>query len=384
MRNFEFYNPVKIVFGKGQIAKLAELVPQRKKIMMLYGSGSIKDNGVYGQVTDALGEREVVEFSGISPNPRYETCMKAVELARQENVDFLLAVGGGSVLDATKFIAAAVRYDQGDPWEMWSQRKRPLKVLPYGTVLTLPATGSEMNTGSVITRGKDKLGFMGDPRLYAQFSILDPETTYSLSERQLGNGVVDAFVHTIEQYLTYPADAPLQDRFAEGILQTLIEEGPKLIHVKDHYESRANVMWCATMALNGLIGAGVPQDWSTHMIGHELTALYGVDHARTLALILPSVMRAQKENKKQKLLQYARRVWGIRLPDAEKSVEQAILMTEDFFNSLGLPTKLKVYKLGEEHIDEIADSLRRHIPANLGERRDMDKSKVKEVLKLAL
>lgn len=383
MNNFEFYNPVKIVFGKGQIEKLATLVPQRKKTMIVYGGASLKENGVYDQIMSALGERDIVEFGGITPNPKYETCMEAVEFARREGVEFLLAAGGGSVIDATKFIAAAIGFE-GDPWEMLTQRKRSPSVLPYGTVLTLPATGSEMNTGSVITRGQDKLGFMGDPRAFAQFSILDPETTYTLSERQLGNGVVDAFVHTIEQYLTYPVDTPLQDRFAEGILQTLIEEGPKTIHVKNHYESRANVMWCATMALNGLIGSGVVQDWSTHMIGHELTALYNIDHARTLALVLPSVLRTQKENKKQKLLQFARRVWNIQGLDPDKTIEQAILMTEDFFNTMGLPTKLRVYKIEEKDIDGIVKSLRKHIPANLGEKQDMDEVRVKEVLKLAL
>lgn len=351
---------------------------------MIYGGGSIKSNGVYDQVKAALEGREVIEFSGIQPNPKYETCMEAVNKAREEGVEFLLAVGGGSVIDATKFIAAAIHYDAGDPWEMWAQRKRSPKTVPFGTVLTLPATGSEMNTGSVITRGQDKLGYMGDPRMFPQFSVLDPETTYTLNERQLGNGVVDAFVHTVEQYLTYPVDTPLQDRFAEGILQTLIEEGPKIIHVKDHYESRANVMWCATMALNGLIGAGVVQDWSTHMIGHELTALYDIDHARTLALVLPSVLRAQKENKKQKLLQYAKRVWNINASNPEQAIEQAILATEDFFNTMGLPTKLRVYQIKEEDIDVIVESLRKHIPVNLGEKQDMDAQKVKEVLKLAL
>ena len=383
MFNFEFYNPVKIVFGKGEIQKLSTLVPQRKKIMLIYGGGSIKNNTVYEQIMTALGEREVIEFGGIQPNPAYETCMEAVELARREGVEFLLAAGGGSVIDATKFIAAAIGFD-GDPWDMLCARGRSPKVLPFGAVLTLPATGSEMNSFSVITRGEDKLGFGGDPRLFAQFSILDPETTYTLNERQLGNGVVDAFVHTMEQYLTYPVDAPLQDRFAEGILMTLIEEGPKTIHVNEHYESRANVMFSATMALNGLIGVGVPHDWSTHMIGHELTALHGIDHARTLALVLPSVMRVQKENKRQKLLQYARRVWDIKTADADKAIDEAILKTEDFFNSMGLPTKLKVYKIEESDIDKIVSSLRKHIPANLGEKRDMDEAKVREVLKLAL
>lgn len=383
MQNFEFYNPVNIVFGKDQIKQLETLVPQRKKIMMLYGGGSIKSNGVYDQVRSALGDREVIEFSGIGANPQYEKLMEAVEIARSEGIDFLLAVGGGSVIDATKFVAAAIHFDQ-DPWKILSERQRPSKVIPFGVVLTLPATGSEMNSFSVISKGEEKLGFGGDPRLFSKFSILDPQVTFSLSERQLGNGVVDAFVHTIEQYLTRPAHTPLQDRFAEGILLTLIEEGLKVLHVKDHYESRANVMWCATMALNGLIGAGAVHDWSTHMIGHELTGLFGIDHARTLATILPSVLRVQKEQKKEKLLQYARRVWNIQTPDVDRSIEEAILMTEDFFNSMGLPTKLRVYKVEEKDFGKIIESLRKHIPVNLGENQDIDQARVEEILRKAL
>lgn len=383
MQNFEFYNPVKIVFGKEQIKQLETLVPQRKKVMMLYGGGSIKSNGVYDQVVAALGGREVIEFSGIGANPQYDKMMEAIELAKEEDVEFLLAVGGGSVIDATKFVAASVHFEK-DPWTILSERQRPSKVLPFGVVLTLPATGSEMNCFSVISKGDEKLGFGGDPRLFSKFSILDPEVTYSLNERQLGNGVVDAFVHVVEQYLTKPSNAPLQDRFAEGILQTLIEEGPKVIHVNEHYESRANVMWCATMALNGLIGSGIPHDWSTHMIGHELTGLFGIDHARTLAAVLPSVLRAQKENKREKLLQYARRVWNVQTPDADKSIEEAILLTEDFFNSMGLPTRLRVYKVEEKDIESIIKSLRNHIPVNLGENQDIDEAKVEEILRKAL
>lgn len=383
MNNFEFYNPVKIVFGKDQIKQLQTLVPQRKKILLLFGGGSIKKNGVYEQIQTALADHELLEFSGIAPNPQYDHLIKAVELIRKEKVEFLLAAGGGSVIDAVKFIAAAAHFE-GDPWELLTKRSRSPKILPYGNVLTLAATGSEMNTGSVISRGKEKLSFGGDPRLYAQFSILDPQTTYSLSERQIGNGIVDAFVHTLEQYLTFPVDAPLQDRFSEGILQTLIEEGPKAIQIKEHYESRANLMWCATIALNGIIGVGVPQDWATHMIGHELTALHGLDHARSLAVILPSLLRVQKETKRQKLLQYANRVWKIRTDDADKTIEQAILATEDFFNSVGVPTKLRVYQFGRADIDSVVESLTSHFPQALGERKDIDGAKVRKILEMAI
>ncbi len=313
MQNFTYYNPVKIVFGRGSIAELPKLLPADAQILMTYGGGSIRRNGVYDQVVAALKGRAMLEFGGIEPNPHYETCMKAVEIVRANGVGFLLAVGGGSVLDATKFIAAASVYRGKDPWDImtdWSLA--PADALPLGSVLTLPATGSEMNGGSVVTREsiKEKL-FFNSPHVFPRFSILDPETTFSLSSRQTANGVVDAFVHTTEQYLTFPADAALQDRQAEALLLTLLEEGPKAMDEPNNYEVRANLMWCATQALNGLIGCGVPQDWTTHMIGHELTALYGVDHAQSLAIVLPGVLQHQKDRKRAKLLQYSDRVWGM-------------------------------------------------------------------------
>lgn len=276
MENFSFYNPVKILFGKGQIANIAQEIPANAKILITYGGGSIKSNGVYDQVKTALAGRNFLEFGGIEANPHLETLLKAVELIRSQGIDFLLAVGGGSVLDGTKFIAAAVPFE-GDPWDILAKQAPVKAALPIGTVLTLPATGSEMNTNSVVTKWEtqEKL-FFASPLVFPKFSVLDPETTFSLPPRQIGNGIVDAFTHVMEQYLTYPANAPLQDRWAESILQTLIEEGPKTLANPDDYASRANVVWSATLALNGLIGAGVPQDWTTHMIGHELTALHGL------------------------------------------------------------------------------------------------------------
>ena len=383
MNNFEYFNPVNIVFGKGQISKLRELVSIEDKILLTYGGGSIKNNGVYDQVMQALSDHQVIEFGGIEPNPNYDTLMKAVDLAKKENISFLLAVGGGSVIDGTKFISAAIHHDD-DPWKILSERQAIQGATPLGTVLTLPATGSEMNTGAVVTRGKDKLGFFGDPKMFPKFSILDPEVTFSLPERQLGNGIVDSYVHVLEQYLTVDVNSPLQDRMAEGILKTLIEEGPKVIHVKDDYASRANFMWCATMALNGLIGSGVVHDWATHMIGHEITALHGVDHGRTLALVMPSLLRVQQDKKKTKLLQYAQRVWGLKEGTPEQRIEQAILMTEDFFNSVGVPTKLRAYNIQEKDIDEIVTSVRSHIPVNLGENSDIDAEKIKTILTQAL
>ena len=382
MNNFEFYNPVKIIFGKGEIKKLETLIPKDKKILMTYGGGSIKKNGVYEQVKTALKDHIFFEFGGIEANPKYETLMNAVELARAEKIDYLLAVGGGSVVDGTKFISASINF-KGEPWDILAKRATIDTAVDFGAVLTLPATGSEMNCFSVVSRGTDKLGF-GNPLVFPKFSILDPEVTYSLSERQLGNGIVDAFVHTTEQYLTKNINTPLQDRMAEGILLTLIEEAEKVVHLKDNYDARANTMWSATMALNGLIGSGVVHDWATHMIGHELTALYGIDHARTLAVVLPSLLRELKVEKKEKLLQFAKRVWNVQSSTEDKMIEEAITLTEDFFNSLGVPTKLKVYDIKEDDLPKIADAVRSHIPVDLGENQNIDREKIITILKRAL
>ena len=383
MLNFTYHNPVKIVFGKGSIAELPKLVPAEAKVLLTYGGGSIKANGVYDQVMHAIQGRSIVEFAGIEPNPRYETCMKAVELARTEGVDFLLAVGGGSVVDATKFIAAAVPYQRKDPWDMLINWARiPANPLPLGCVLTLPATGSEMNAAAVISREsvKEKLFFI-NPGLFPRFSILDPETTFSLPPRQVANGIVDTFVHVIEQYLTYSADAPLQDRQAEAILLTLIEEGPKTLSDPESYAVRANLMWCATQALNGLLRCGVPLDGTTHAIGHELTALYGVDHARSLAAVLPGVWRHQKERKCAKLLQYGQRVWGLTDGDDASRVDRAIEKTEEFFHSFGVGTRLADYDIPDEAIELVASRLAKR-RAKLGEHQDLGEKELQEILAL--
>ena len=379
MNNFEFHNPVKIIFGKGQIEKVKTNIPIDKKILLTFGGGSIKNNGVYDQVRTALADHTVFEFGGIEPNPKYDTLMKAVELVKSEKIDFILAVGGGSVIDGSKFICAASLYKGGNAWDLLAKRTPFTDALPLGTVLTLPATGSEMNMFAVVTNGEDKLGF-GHPALYPKFSILDPEVTFTLSEKQLGNGIVDAFVHVTEQYLTNNINTPVQDRFAEGLLQTLIEEGDKVIQIKDDYDSRANLMWSATMALNGLIGSGVNHDWATHMMGHELTALYGIDHARTLALILPSLLRVQKDVKKEKLLQFATRVWKLEGGTPESRINEAINLTEDFFNRMGLPTKLKVYKIEKDEFPKIIQAVRSHIPVDLGENGDINEDKMMQIL----
>jgi NADP-dependent alcohol dehydrogenase len=382
MNNFNFYNPVRILFGKGKIAEIGKLIPDDARIMITYGGGSIMKNGVYEQVKTALKGKNVFEFGGIEPNPRYETLMKAVEKVKAEKVDFLLAVGGGSVLDGTKFIAAAVYYEGESAWDILARMKPIHKAMPLAAVLTLAATGSEMNSGGVVTREEtqEKLAF-GSPLLYPQFSVLDPEITFSLPQRQVANGIVDAFVHVMEQYLTYPVNSPVQDRFAEGILLTLIEEGPRAINnPQPDYENRANLMWAATMALNGQLSLGVKSDWATHMIGHELTAYHGIDHAVTLAIVLPGVMRLLKEKRREKLLQYADRVWNITEGSESGRIEKAIVKTEQFFKSLGMGIRLSDHKVGQETIDRIIERFNSRRMTSIGNLKDISIGDVKLVL----
>lgn len=371
MNNFSLHLATKVLFGQGQIAQLPTVIPADARVLITYGGGSIKRNGVLDQVHQALKGYHLFEFGGIEPNPTFETLMQAVEIVHNNKIDFLLAVGGGSVLDGTKFIAAAADH-VGDTWEIvTSGGKVVTNALPIGAVLTLPATGSEMNDGAVISRKEtgDKQAFRS-PLVLPRFAILDPITTYSLPPRQVANGVVDAFVHTMEQYLTYPVDAKVQDRFSEGLLLTLIEEGPKALEEPENYDVRANIMWSATMALNGLIGAGVPQDWTTHMLGHELTAMHGLDHAQTLAIILPAVMRAKKAQKWRKLLQYAERVWNINTGTEDERIEAAIKATEKFFQQMGAPTRLSDYQLDGSSIPALVKKLEEHGMTKLGEHRD--------------
>ncbi len=367
MQNFTFYNPTRILFGAGRIADIAKELPTNARVLITYGGGSILKNGTLDEVKAALKDVTVYEFSGIEPNPTYETLMQAVELARRERIDFLLAVGGGSVLDGTKFLAAAIPFS-GDPWDILAKRAKVSSALPFGCVLTLSATGSEMNNGAVITKraSDDKLAF-AHRLLFPRFSVLDPTKTYTLPPRQVANGVVDTFVHITEQYLTFPVDAKVQDRFAEGLLLTLIEDGPKALQEPQNYDVRANLMWTATLALNGLIGAGVPNDWATHMLGHELTALHGLDHAQTLAIILPAMLQVRREEKRAKLLQYAERVWGLNAADDDARIDLAIEHTRLFFESLGVPTRLSAYGIGKEAIPALLSQLERHGMVALGE-----------------
>lgn len=383
MLNFDFYNPTHIAFGQGRIADLATLVPADARVLILLGGESARKNGTLDEVRAALGSRQIAEFNGIEPNPSFETLMLAVEQVKKENIDFLLAVGGGSVLDGTKFVAAATLYD-GDPTEILkSFGGKVTKAMPFGSVLTLPATGSEMNNGGVITIKAigAKLPFLSK-HVFPRFSVLDPTKTYTLPQRQLANGVVDAFIHVMEQYLTYPVGGFIQDRFAESLLLTLIEHGPQAVESTD-YIARANLMWTATLALNGLIAAGVPSDWGTHMIGHEITAKYGIDHARTLAVVLPAMMQIRRVAKHEKLLQYAKRVWDITEGSDDEIIDAAIAKTRAFFESLGLPTRLSAYDIGEDGITAIIKQLEAHGMVALGERHELTLAESRKVLEAA-
>ena len=343
MQNFEFQNPTKILFGKGQIENIKNEIPTGAKVLMLYGGGSIKSNGVYEQISSALEGYDWLEFGGIPANPEYKILLQALEVIKKDKIDYLLAVGGGSVLDGVKFLAGAAFYE-GEPWDIPKDGVRPEKYMPFGAVLTLPATGSEMNSASVISREetKEKLG-MSAPGFFPQFSVLDPQVVASIPKRQLVNGVVDAFNHVLEQYMTYPVQAHIQDRFAESILVTLTEIGPDVIKNPSDYDAAASFMWACTMALNGVIRVGVPTDWAIHAIGHELTALFGIDHARTLAIIGPNHYKHNLESKKAKLAQFGQRVWGLSEGTEEEIAKEAIQKTVDFYHSLEVKTKLSEY-----------------------------------------
>ncbi|UBH27684.1 iron-containing alcohol dehydrogenase [Aeromonas enteropelogenes] len=383
MYNFQYANPTRICFGEGQIASLPALIPPGSRLLVLYGGGSIRQNGVYEQIRQALAGMEWQEFSGISANPRYERLMEAVELVKRERIDFLLAVGGGSVVDGTKFVAAAACYEGDDPWDICANQADVTKALPLGCVLTLPATGSESNPTAVVSRGDAKISFRST-LVQPQFAVLDPATTYSLPARQTGNGVVDAFVHITEQYLTFPVGGEVQDRLAEALLQVLVDNGPRALAEPTNYQVRANLMWAASLALNGLIGCGVPQDWTSHAIGHQLTALYGLDHGQSLAVVLPSLLRERAAQKQEKLAQFAERVWHSTREDKALRIEEAIIRTEQFFQQMGLPTRLAAYDLGESCIPAICSNLKRVGRTALGEQQDIDTDVVARILVRAL
>ena len=384
MDNFEFYNPVNYIFGKNEIAKLSTLIPANEIIFLAYGGGSIFENGVYNQIKTALPNTTFIEFGGIEPNPRYETLMKAVEIIREKNIQFILAVGGGSVIDGVKFISATVNF-KGNPKDILKNRmlfKDISKVIPFGTILTLPATGSEMNSGSVITieSSHEKL-VLGGSALFPKFSICDPSFVSSLPKRQIQNGIIDSFMHVMEQYLTYPNGAFLQDRLSESILQTLIEIGPAVAENPSDYNLACNYMWCATMALNGLIQKGVPADWASHMIGHELTALYEIDHARTLAIIAPHLYTVMLENKKDKLVQYGKRIWNLTGDSDLEIAKKAIEKTVSFFHLMGMKTKLSENTPDfEKAADFIVNRFEERGWKALGEKQNITLEKVRAIV----
>nr|WP_243405782.1 iron-containing alcohol dehydrogenase [Pasteurella langaaensis] len=381
--NFTFRLPTKALFGKGQIASIADEIPKTARILLTYGGGSIKKNGIFEQVQSALKDHFYIEFGGIEANPEYETLMKAVTLAREEKLDFILAVGGGSVLDGSKFIAAAVPFN-GDPWDI-PYKKVPISTaLPVGCVMTLPATGSEMNHRAVVSRRatQDKLSLYSE-WLRPQFAVLDPTTTYSLPAKQTANGVVDAFVHTLEQYATYPVNGKIQDSFAEGVLSTLLEDGPKLLEHPTDYDARANVMWAATQGLNDILSVGVPGDWSSHAIGHELTAVYGMDHAQTLAIIVPALFTHQLEAKREKLTQMALRVFHYQ-GDIHRAAEFAIEKIREFFEQMGLKTNFSALGIDDSQFPLVLKKLAEHRPPFIGERKDIDLAAVERILRMVL
>lgn len=383
MNNFEFANPVKVVFGKGTISRLSGLLPPHSKVLMVYGGGSIRKNGIYEQVTTALQEFDFAEFSGIEANPRYETCMRAVERIRREGFDFLLAVGGGSVIDATKFMAVAAGFE-GDPWDILSQGAEIREALPLGVVLTLAATGSEMNERAVISREStaEKLNF-AHPLVFPRFAILDPEVTYSLPPRQVANGVVDSFIHVVEQYLTYPVNAKVQDAFSEGLLKVIYEEGLKVLDQPRDYDIRANLMWAATNALNVWIGQGVPQDWSSHRMGYALTARFGLDHAQTLAILLPGVMTYMRREKQAKLARMGEVVFGLTGGSEAERAGRTIDLTEAFFRRMGLKTRLSECGIEEKDLDALAAPVDR-LGWHLGEHQNIDSRVAREIMALRL
>lgn len=379
---FSYVNPTRILFGKGQIATINQQITADQKVLVIYGGGSIKKNGVYEQVTQALQNNTWLEFAGVEPNPTMENLNKAVAIAKAEQVDYILAVGGGSVIDGSKYVAAAACYE-GEGWDILLGKQKVLEALPLGAVLTLPATGSESNSGAVITRAEthDKLAFSA-PAVRPKFAVLDPDVMKTLPERQLINGIVDAWIHVCEQYITMPTAAMVQDGYAETLLKTLLNLGQQF-NQRDNDQWRANLMWSANQALNGLIGSGVPQDWATHMIGHELTALYGVDHARSLAIIHPSLLRHQLDSKRDKLAQMGRNVFG--LAQSEDLAERTINEIESFYHSLDVATHLTEHKEDKATaIDNIIRQLETHRMVKLGENRAITPKQSREILELAV
>jgi len=376
---YDYSNPTAIHFGKGQIASIVKHLNKDNKILVVYGGGSIKKNGVYDEVSSVLDGFNWIEFSGIEANPSYETLNKAVALSKAEKIDYILAVGGGSVIDGAKYIAAASLYD-GDAWDFLDGSVTVEKALPLGAILTLPATGSESNGNSVVSKKEtNEKRFFASPLVYPVFAVLDPSVMSTLSDRQLANGLVDAFVHTCEQYLTCPNTSLLHDGYAETILRGLLSLAQTWDNRKDAIWEE-NLMLLANQALNGFIGSGVTQDWATHMIGHELTGFYGVDHAQSLAVVQPQLLRVMMEDKKEKLALMGENVFGIKDDN-----EAVIIAIEKMYESIGVTTNLNDYEnVDDKVIETIIPSLKAHGMTAIGENQNITLEISEKILKMAM
>lgn len=387
MNAFQFHNPTRIVFGRGSVEQLGALAkPFGQTVLLVYGSGSIKRSGLYESVLaqlQSIGAR-VSELPGIEPNPRLATVKKGIEIARANRVDLILAVGGGSVIDAAKAIAVGVPYE-GDVWDFCMRKAVIREALPLGTVLTLAATGSEMNGNSVITNWEtqQKRSF-GCAHAYPKFSILDPSLTFSVPHNQTVNGSVDIMSHVFEQYFSLTENTPLQERFCESILQTVIENVPIALAEPDHYDARANLMWAGTMALNGVISVGVAQDWASHAIEHEISAIYDIPHGAGLAIVFPNWMKYVHRQRLDRFVQFATRVWGI--DPAGKSAEETALAgidaTRSFFTRIGAPASLADFQIGSDRLDRMADEAVRFGP--IGSFRKLNREDVRAILEMCL
>ncbi|MBC7004361.1 iron-containing alcohol dehydrogenase [Photobacterium sp. BZF1] len=387
MNNFDFCNPTRILFGEGAAENMANYISAEAKVLVVYDS-IIEKIGTLDKVLANIAN-EVIKFDKIQSNPKFEILMEAVEIVRRENVTFILAVGGGSTMDGAKFISIAAHNEAfiGNEAEILHVTpmtdERIKQNIPVGTVVTLPATGSEMNPHAVISHGEDKLG-ISSPFAYPAFSVLDPTYTFTLPQSQIANGIADSFIHTAEQYVTFPAEGRFQDRTAEGIMRTLVEVAQDNLEQPENYDARANLMWCSTMALNGLIGSGVPVDFATHMIGHEVTSLFGIAHAPSLVIIMPALWRVRKEQKAAKLLQYAERVWDITEGTDDERIDAAIDKTEEFFRSLGLKTRFSDYGYTFKDVEPVLGLLEKHNMTALSETGDLDLTWSKRILETAM
>ncbi len=376
MKDFVFHNPTKLIFGRNAMAQIRpNIEPFGRKVLLTYGRGSIKRNKIYDKVMRQIKGLKVKEFGGIEPNPRVETLRQALDQYRSFNPDIILAVGGGSVIDGSKLLASSFHYG-GDPWDFLIKDVEPKKYVPFGVVLTLSATGSEMNCGAVITRWEtnEKKVFVKDG-IYPKFSILDPQNTFSVPKDQTAYGIVDAFSHVLEQYLHTTTDVPLQDRFSEAILLTLIENAPLVLKNPRNYNARANIMLSATMALNNLISIGTDEDWACHGIEHEFSAFYDIPHGAGLAIITPRWMNVIKNQKKKKFTQYGERIWGLKGTD-KSIVNGASDKTYDFFKSLRVKMSLKEWKISTEHFEIMTKRL---VKRKIGEKA-LNKKQIEQIL----